>query len=98
LKHRRTLAAEAASSSLAAQAPEAPAELIDPETTPMPLEGAIWFFVWVLETGAFQVSDPHPSREACEQQRALVDEIKRDPLWGRPVEHTRPCLAAERSH
>jgi len=99
LKHRRTLAATAASPSLAAQAPEAPAELIDPETTPMPLESAmIWFFVWVLETGAFQVSDPHPSREACEQQRALVDETKRDPLWSRPVEHTRPCLAAERRH
>lgn len=95
LKHRRTLAAEAASPSLAAQAPDAPAELIDPETTPMPLEGAIWFFVWVLETGAFQVSDPHPSQEACEQQRALVEETKRDPLWSRPVEHTRPCLAAD---
>ncbi|HJY86578.1 MAG TPA: hypothetical protein VKE24_07030 [Candidatus Acidoferrales bacterium] len=89
LKHRRTLAA---------QAPEAPAERLDPETTPMPLEGAmIWFFVWVLETGAFQVSDPHPSREACEQQRALVDETKHDPLWGRPVDHTRPCLSAEKS-
>src|SRR5215470_5823191 len=98
LKHYRTLTAEATSPSLAAQAPEAPAERIDPETTPMPLEGAmIWFFVWVLETGAFQVSDPHPSRETCEQQRALVDETKHDPLGGRPVDHTRPCLSAEKS-
>jgi hypothetical protein len=49
-----------------------------------------WFFVVLLLSAGFQISQQFPDRDSCEQARAKLEEVR--VFNGRAVDHTRPCL------